>query len=336
MIDLKNKSILLIAPSFFGYEESIKNRLSELGANVDYFDERPANNFWSKAFLRLNRRFLSFHINEYYNSIYNVIKARVYDYVFVINVEAMPYWFLEWLKERNPGCQFILYMWDSIQNKKHTINYFPFFDIIYSFDESDSQKYSEIKFRPLFFLNEYKKIADYHDFEYDLAFVGTAHSDRFLLIRRIREEIEANKLVSYWFLYLQNWKLFVWNKLNNRSFKNARFRDFHYKSLSKRDIFDLIKKTKIILDIQHPNQIGLTMRTIEMLGAKRKLITTNNAIKNYDFYSPNNILVIDRNDPKIPIDFYFSEYESVNDELYFKYSLDGWLKDIFSLHNNYN
>lgn len=336
MIDLKNKSILLIAPSFFGYEASIKNRLSELGANVNYFDERPANNFWNKAFLRLNRRFLSFRINKYYTSIYNIVKTRVYDYLFIINIEAMPYWFLERLKECNPECQFILYMWDSIQNKKNTINYFPFFDIIYSFDENDSQKYAEIKFRPLFFLNEYKEIADFHDFEYDLAFIGTAHSDRFLLIQRIREQIETNKLMSYWFLYLQNWKLFVWNKLNNRSFKNARFCDFHYKPLSKRDIFDLIKKTKIILDIQHPNQIGLTMRTMEMLGAKRKLITTNNAIKNYDFYSPNNILIIDRNDPKIPIEFYFSEYEPVNDEIYFKYSLDGWLKDIFSLHNNYN
>lgn len=334
MIDLNNKLLLLIAPSFFGYEESIKNRLSELGAKVDYFDERPANNFWSKAFLRLDRRFLSFDINEHYNSIYNSVKGNVYDYVFIINIEAMPYWFLERLKENNAGCHFVLYMWDSIENKKNTINYFRFFDIIYSFDKSDSQKYAEIKFRPLFFLNEYKDIADYHEFEYDLAFVGTAHSDRFFLIQKIREQIEANRLISYWFLYLQNWKLFFWNKLNNRSFKYARFSDFHYKALSKKEIFDLIKKTKIILDIQHPNQVGLTMRTIEILGAKRKLITTNGDVKNYDFYSPRNILVINRNDPQIPIDFYFSEYESVNEELYFKYSLDGWLKDIFSLHNN--
>lgn len=336
MIDLKNKLVLFIAPSFFGYEESIKKRLLELGANVDYFDERPANNFWSKAFLRLNRRFLSFDINEHYKSIYGNVKKKIYDYVFIINIEAMPYWFLERLKENNPGCQFILYMWDSIQNKKNTINYFSFFNIIYSFDENDSEKYSEIKFLPLFFLNEYKEIADYKDFEYDLAFVGTAHSDRFLLIQKIREQIETNKLISYWFLYLQNWKLFIWNKLNNRSFKDARFRDFHYKALSKWDTFDLIKKTRIILDIQHPNQVGLTMRTIEMLGAKRKLITTNRNVENYDFYSPNNILVIDRNDPQIPADFYFSEYEPVNDELYFRYSLDGWLKNIFSLHNNYN
>ena len=140
---------------------------------------------------------------------------------------------------------------------------------------------------------------------------------------------------SYWFLYLQNWKLFIWNKLNNSSFRKAHLNDFNYKSLSKNEIFDIIKKSRIILDIQHPKQTGLTMRTIEMIGAKKKLITTNTSIKGYDFYYQNNILVIDRNNPIIPIDFFHSDYTPINDKLYYKYSLDGWLEDIFKI-NYYN
>ena len=72
------------------------------------------------------------------------------------------------------------------------------------------------------------------------------------------------------------------------------------------------------------------MRSIEMLGAERKLITTNAAIKEYDFYNPNNICVIDRNNPVIDKQFLSIPYESVSPELYHKYSLDGWLEYIFT------
>lgn len=93
MIHLENKSILLISPSFFGYEKSIKQRLLEVAERVDYFDERPANTFWSKALVRINRNLVSCHISQYYDSIYESIRNQVYDYVLVINVEAANFLF---------------------------------------------------------------------------------------------------------------------------------------------------------------------------------------------------------------------------------------------------
>ena len=141
MIHLENKSILLISPSFFGYEKSIKQRLLEVAERVDYFDERPANTFWSKALVRINRNLVSCHISQYYDSIYESIRNQVYDYVLVINVEAMPISFLEKLKKSNPCAVFLLYMWDSILNKKNTINYLPLFDRIFSFDSEDCRRY---------------------------------------------------------------------------------------------------------------------------------------------------------------------------------------------------
>lgn len=330
MINLKDKSILFIAPAFFGYEKSIRNRLQALGAKVDYFDERPSNSFWSKAFIRLNRTILSYYIKRYYKSISSQISDNNYDYIFVLNIEAMPHSFLETQKKRFPSAKFILYMWDSVMNKKNTLTYLPFFDAVFSFDEKDCNQLLKIKFRPLFFLNEYAEIADYNSFEYDISFVGTAHSDRYSLIRDIQAQITAKGLKAYWFLYLQSRKIFIWNKIHNSAYKKAQMNDFSYRSLSKEKILSVIKKSKIILDIQHPKQVGLTMRSIEMLGAKRKLITTNLSIKNYDFYSPNNILVIDRNNPLISDDFFRSEYMPVNKDIYYKYSLDGWLDDIFS------
>lgn len=331
MINIKNKKILFISPSFFGYEISIKKRLVEVGAIVDYFDERPANTFWTKALIRINRGLLSSHINKYYEIIYQKIVNHSYDYIFVMDVEAMPTSFLKKIKKSNPSSIFILYLWDSIYNKKHTINYLSFFDHIYSFDPNDCKNNPILIFRPLFFLNEYKTLTSNkeQEYEYDFSFIGTAHSDRYALIQKIYSQIQDYCLKSYWYLYLQNWKMFYWNKLTNQAFRKAHLHDFHYSSLSKKEVIEVIRKSRIIIDIQHPKQSGLTMRTIEMLGAQRKLVTTNASVKNYDFYSEDNILVIDRENPVIDEFFCLREYRPLKEYLYYKYSLDGWLEEIF-------
>lgn len=331
MIHLENKSILLISPSFFGYEKSIKQRLSEVSAKVDYFDERPANTFWSKALVRINRKLIYRRISQYYNSIYASIRNQVYDYVLVINVEAMPISFLEKVRERNSHAVFLLYMWDSISNKKNTMNYLSLFDRVFSFDPEDCRKYSNISFRPLFFLNEYAKLSHEQNYKYDFSFVGTAHSDRYALIQKIYIQIQNLGLKSYWYLYLQDMKLFYWNKITNSAFAKARLHDFQYNALSKNEVLDVVEKSQVIIDIQHPNQIGLTMRVIEILGARRKLVTTNASIKDYEFYLKENILVIDRENPIISKEFCYTSYQPLDDCVYHKYSLDGWLEDIFSV-----
>lgn len=329
MIDLKNKSILFISPSFFGYEIAIKKRLSELAQKVDYFDERPANNFWSKALIRINRNFISHYISQYYESIYQKVRNCVYDYVLVVNIEAMPLSFLSRLRVLNPQATFILYMWDSIFYKKRTVDHLASFDRLFSFDQDDCEKYPMLKFRPLFFLNEYKDVAQCCDYEYDFSFIGTAHSDRYALIQKIQNQLKDMCLKSYWYLYLQDWKLFFWNKLTNSAFIKAQLHDFRYTPLSKDEVLEIVRKSKVVIDIQHPKQVGLTMRTIEMLGAQRKLVTTNASIRNYDFFQEDNILVIDRKKPQITESFVRKDYKILDDNIYFKYSLDGWLEDIF-------
>jgi hypothetical protein len=72
------------------------------------------------------------------------------------------------------------------------------------------------------------------------------------------------------------------------------------------------------------------MRTIEVLGANRKLITTNTSISKYDFYNQNNILVVDRYNPKIPEVFFKLPNKELPSEIYSKYSIKDWIKDVFS------
>ena len=73
------------------------------------------------------------------------------------------------------------------------------------------------------------------------------------------------------------------------------------------------------------------MRTIEMVGMGKKLITTNTGIQNYDFYHPNNICVIDRHDPQIPAEFWNSPYVPISRSILQRYSLRAFVEDIFDV-----
>jgi hypothetical protein len=77
------------------------------------------------------------------------------------------------------------------------------------------------------------------------------------------------------------------------------------------------------------------MRSIETLGGNRKLITTNCDIVNYDFYTPSNILVLDRNDSTEQIaeaiqEFMITPYQVINQQVYERYSITSWINQIFS------
>ena len=71
------------------------------------------------------------------------------------------------------------------------------------------------------------------------------------------------------------------------------------------------------------------MRTIETLGAHKKLITTNIDIMNYDLYNPNNIAVIDRVKPVIKDSFLSTPFERIEQDILNNYSLIGWIKTLF-------
>lgn len=52
-------------------------------------------------------------------------------------------------------------------------------------------------------------------------------------------------------------------------------------------------QARALLEVNAPGQTGLTLRALEALGSGRKLVTTNSAIKQYSFYSPENIHILD-------------------------------------------
>ncbi len=325
---LEGKKILYITPKFFDYENKIKKELEDLGAIVDFFDDRPANDFMTKVFIRLKlKSFIKKKIDEYYENLYSFISNKKYDFIFVVSPETLDYNKLLRIKEIQNSAKYVLYMWDSFENK-NSFNTIKLFDEIYSFDSRDCEKYN-LNFLPLFYCSEYKKDLVKNDFKYDLSFIATAHSDRYRLAKEIQKFLEENNLSVYYYFYLPSKIIYYVRKLFVKKYSYGKLSEFSFNSLPQNKIIEIFENSKVILDINHPLQFGLTMRSIECLGAEKKLVTTNHNIINYDFYNPNNILIIDREEINIDLNFFKNEYQSLSDDLYEKYSLNSWLKNIF-------
>lgn len=336
METLHSKKAVLLAPKFFGYETEIQKELEKLGVSVTYFDERPENTFFTKAVLRLNLPFLiRKRISNYYKIIFQDSTRHTYDYIILINPETIDENILEQLKKCNPNAKTIVYFWDSIANKKNALKLLPLADRFFSFDPNDSKNHSRIEFLPLFYISDYGKLANSESksFKYDISFIGTIHSDRYSIVKKIETYANGKGLRTFLFFFCPSKGLFWWKKLVSGEFKNIKYSDVSFTPISKENALDIIRHSKAVIDIEHPKQTGLTMRTIEMLGARKKLLTTNAKIKEYDFFDKHNVFIVDRKVSSIPFraEDIDRPYQDPKQHTYNKYALSSWVKTILGV-----
>jgi hypothetical protein len=275
-----------------------------------------------------------YHLNKYYKRIISEISNKEYDFLFVLKGESVPLFFIEEFKIYFPKAQLIFYTWDSFKNNSNPLTFLHLFDKKFTFDSGDALEY-KLFFRPLFYLNEYSSLKNLtgQRFEFDLLFLGTAHTDRYIISNKVVEICKSHGFSSFTYYYMQGKFVFLFKRFFDKSFKFFDKDKISFTSLTSNEILSLISKSNVILDIHHPSQTGLTMRTFETLGAGKKLITTNQEIKKYKFYNPLNILVIDRNDVKIDISFFNANYIPIEKEILEAMSLNGWVHSIFNTKN---
>lgn len=218
-------------------------------------------------------------------------------------------------------------MWDSAKNRSSVIRNLPFFDHALSFDP-DSAKLHDMVFRPLFFARGGEE-TDRVEPDITISFVGTVHTDRYAVLKAIAQSVSPD-LTRFWYLYLQAPWIFDLLKLTRPDFKAARIEEFAFEPMPRDQVQSIYQRSRCIVDIEHPQQTGLTMRLIEAFGAGKKLLTTNKNVADYDLYDPENIRIIDRRKTKAPDDFLRSAYKPVSEALRHKYSLAGWVDEVLA------
>jgi len=187
------------------------------------------------------------------------------------------------------------------------------FDEVFSFEKEDCANYN-LKFAPNWIYNSQNSSDNVH-FDYDVFNISSIDK-RLPILKKIASNLASQNI---------NFKFIVYDKKHKEDDKNITYIQNH---MPLTEVNDYIGRSKVLLDINRLGQIGLTFRVFESIGLNKKLITTNADIKNYDFYNPNNILIIDEKNPIISADFFKNEYEKIPESIYNKYTLEGWCENV--------
>lgn len=313
-----SKKILVIAPFAFGYTAHIHNALQQypnVEASILYLDKpafryknalHKAQNFFSKLVLgkNLKKSFVSKRIKA------SVRELGQQDEVFIIRPDMLSDAILQFIKNHTE--KFIAYYYDSTRRFPRKVDIMPFFDKIYSYDRLDVEKYN------LEFLTNYIFEESNHA-EFDYQFFNISTNDyRFPLLENLAKYLKENA----WSYTIQ---------VYNGGEMPAEYVEIITTQKSIQEVSQLIQKAKIIVEIQRTEQVGLSFRIFEALGHRKKLITTNKDIVNYDFYHPQNILVVDEHTIEIPKEFVTSPYVEIDEKILSKYKVENWVKPIFEL-----
>jgi hypothetical protein len=89
-----------------------------------------------------------------------------------------------------------------------------------------------------------------------------------------------------------------------------------------------VNNSKIIIDLKLEVHNGLSFRFFECLFIKKKMITNNKSIVNYDFYHPNNIFILTDSNLDSLEDFVKLPYVEIPEEIVMKYNFKNWIKKI--------
>lgn len=311
--------ITLISFDNWGLNKHIAAHLEKQGHTVHHIDFssfkfkypsvlHKAYNFILKAFFKTNLKHL-----HYGKEILKQLEKNKQPQDVILTIKGdfiTPKSILEFKKYTKKSVGFFndnIYRCPKIKRVLHC------FDEVFSFEKEDCENYN-LKFASNWIYNSENSV-NTNEFKYD-TFNISSIDKRLPILKRIANNLASQKI---------NFKFIVYDKKQKDDDKNIHYIQKH---MPLTEVNDYISRSKVLLDINRIGQIGLTFRVFESLGLSKKLITTNTDIKNYDFYNPNNILIIDEKNPIIPATFFENEYEKIPESIYQKYTLEGWCKNV--------
>jgi len=318
----------MFCPSFFGYDKRLANAIRNEGYEVDLYDERPNNGFIAKVCIRYSVRMYRPITKGYYQQIIQKLGNASYDYVLVVKGEAVSEDIVGLLRETYPAAKFILYLWDSVVNIPDCVKRISLFDKVLTFDSNDARKYG-LQYLPLPYDEGSFSYAACDTYKYDAAFIGTAHSVRPRAVRQIQEICQQQGRSCFVYFYSPHMLVYLFNKLTNPNYRWITLKDIHFEPLSANQVNEIYASSRCVLDIEHPRQSGTTTRPVEMLPMQKKIITTNQAVKDFPFYNENNFCIIDRDNLNIHNSFWDLPYIPTEKEIVEKYSPKQFVRTLF-------
>lgn len=319
------KSMLLIMPKYFGYENYIIKEFEAQGYKVELIYENVGNvSIWHRIaiyFLKVKREKI---LNIYYKNIIEKVTENISKIV-VIRGSTLTQQTICTIKKKWPRATWTLYQWDSIRNNQNAEYISPYFDRVLTFDMDDAKNNGWV-YRPLFFI---PKLCNETIKDIDFTYVCVVHSNRMAIYNKLCEIKKARDMSGFMHMFVLKLTFFRHKFImKDPVYEGIKLKNVKFNGLSLEETNQKYDRSKIVVDYTHPSQNGYTMRTIESMGHKCKLITNNQKIKEADFFNENNILIYDNTDVIIPEEFLNLDYQEYPQSVLYKYSIRSFISDL--------
>ncbi len=322
---MRPKKFLLVMPDYSDFPELFIRNLEKLGFQTSLITNKiPAYkyrgserlvNFIRKTFLKdksYKKKLIAQFEETEYSRIVDELDEK-FDYIFVIRPDSFPVSFIEKLKDKTT--KYIGYQWDGIEKFPKVKNYFSFFDTFFCFETVPG------------FSNVKKTTNFYFDFDnYKAAQTPVPNIPPVFYFVGLDWEIRRTKINNFVEFAVNNdFKLdFYLQEFEKNDDKNP-----HIKYITNRITFaqniEFVKKSDVLVDFVDPRQVGLSFRFFEGMYYRKKIITDNMMVKNYDFYHPDNIFVIENDNNAVIQEFLNRPYQELPEQIVKKYSFSEWI-----------
>lgn len=283
-----------------------------LGVTVDkYFKKKK---FFQRVFSYIDRKFettLSFYFWKNWKK-----KLLNYDLI-ILNSHFYSLPLIRYINKHYPEMRVIIWYSNPVAKDTDISLYKKLKCEVWTFDKRDAEIYNLNLNNQFVDVSKINRIKDSTKIEYDVSFVGT-DKGRLNTILKLKDKFHELGLST--------------NFLIVNSSKNTSLSYQYVSRLSYSEVISVEKKSNVILDLVQENQTGYTLRPIEAIVLKKKLITNNTDITNADFYRKENIFILSKNtDYSKMSDFMKEPYVLLSDEIINKYTVRGWLTNFMRI-----
>lgn len=323
-----DRRLLLLCPQFFSYHLALLDAAKRLGIAAQWVDARGGNSVLYKSTLKLAPAAIRNASQRPIRAALDHVEAlaEITD-ILIVKGDGVTPSTLEALRHRAPRARTTLYLWDSLRNTPGARDLSKVCDRTVTFDHADAATYGW-EFLPLFSRAPAIEPRPSGDADWDWSFVGSVHSDRHSVLRRLAAALPGARYRVH--AYVQNRLVQGVRALRDPGLLFPGPIGVARHVLSAAECQDIANRSRAVVDVEHPRQVGLTMRTIETLLSGRKVITTNHHLQNYDLYDPTRVALIDRKAPKLDPDFFETPFSPIPSDLARRYHVDSWLERVLS------
>lgn len=215
---------------------------------------------------------------------------------------------VKFIRRKSKEIRIIVWYWNPVDKSVGLEEFRDDSIEIWSFDEYDCEKYKLKSNTQYYFKDVILPKTDDHK---DVFFVG-GDKGRVDKLISLKKQLDAQGISNY-FHITQTGK------------EDPNYKEFYSNRISYDEVLNYIASCKVIVDYVSDNQTGLTLRPLEALFFKKKLITNDKSIENRDFYNKNNIFILGKDELGTLPYFVNSPYINLDTKTIEKYDFDNWL-----------